>query len=209
MDVLCEWMGRAKDNSKPTEFLLLEEWEEQAWWWIEKEYWQIGFGGGTFGVPVRRSCLHPGEQLMSRTWLSKASSRMLVAVNLWRPKDMWLADLSGVDVCEKAQQKLRPGVKRLEKWTEKSKRDGERMSGEEEKQAELGSEIQWRKVPGLTLPEAAGIPLATEWPRGKLPFPCLLNLFSWVFRLHFWLCTTHMAGAGGGQKWTLGRLDWS
>lgn len=43
-----------------------------------------------------------------------------------------------------------------------------------------------------------GIPLTTEWPRGRLPFPCLLNLFA---------CTTYMPGAGGGQ--TLGRLDWS
>lgn len=38
-------------------------------------------------------------------------------------------DFNGVDVCEKAQQKLRPSVKRLEKWKEKSKRDGERMGG--------------------------------------------------------------------------------
>lgn len=51
---------------------------------------------------------------------------------------MRLADLSGVDVCEKAQQKLRPGVKRLGKWKEKSKRDGERIGGEEEEASRVG-----------------------------------------------------------------------
>jgi hypothetical protein len=85
---------------------------------------------------------------------------------------MWPDDLfHGVNLCKRAQQKLKPDVKTLKNNRRKRAKEMKREWAERKEAKQRWTREVQRKVWGFPTPEAAGISLDIEWWHGKLPQP--------------------------------------